>query len=134
MLLRQHTHAALGGMDTLQQIVERQPAVNGQNQFAIEDEFRRLDLEQRRRNFRKITRQRLAGFRLQLHLFSTAKGDTAKAIPLGLYFHSSPTGSSAAIFASMGRYGNSIGSFTGTAPALRDRVPDARGGTGRPRA
>src|SRR6185369_6199584 len=73
-----------GGMNSLQQIVERQAALDWYYQFAVEHKLRRLQLRQRRNHFRKITRQRLPRLRLQLDVLAVAKSQTAKAIPLRL--------------------------------------------------
>ncbi len=66
-----------------EQIVERQTVAGGNHNLAIEHERVRLEFRQLRGHLWKISRERFAGFRLQLDFFAASKGEAAKAVPFG---------------------------------------------------
>src|SRR5262245_44091201 len=71
-------------MDSLQQRVEGERAVGGNDDLAIEDKHRDGDLERGLHKLGKITRQRLSRLRLQLDLVAVAEQEAAEAVPLRL--------------------------------------------------
>src|SRR5579872_3429173 len=70
-------------MNPLQQRVERECLADGDDEFAVEHEGTFGQLRGRRRNFRKIPRQILAGFRGQRNRCVAAGQQTAEAVPFG---------------------------------------------------
>src|SRR6266550_819337 len=69
-------------MDPLEQRVERERIPFGNNEFAVEDEPRRVDRQERLDDFRKVPRQWLAALGAELDLVAVAKGEAAEAVPL----------------------------------------------------
>src|SRR5215472_16185403 len=71
-------------MDALEQIVERELSLDGDDQLAVQDEARRLNGPEVIHHLREVARQRLAGLRLQQDLVAVAEGDAAEAVPFRL--------------------------------------------------
>ena len=81
MSCRQFLHPTGGGMEAQLQFVERKTASNIDDKFAVEDKFLGGQMCKRDNDVREIACERLAGFRLQINVLSTAKREAAKAVP-----------------------------------------------------
>ncbi len=77
-------HPAGCGMQPQLQLVEGKGVVDRNGELAIKHETRRRKPLEVRDHVREITRERLAGFRLQENLARVAKSDAAEAVPLRL--------------------------------------------------
>src|SRR2546423_5370545 len=71
-------------MNSLQQIVEGKSSRHRHGDFPIEHKAGGLEREEGGGQFRKITRQWLAGLGLKFDAGSVAKGQTAEAVPFRL--------------------------------------------------
>ena len=69
-------------MESLEEIVKRERAIGRDNEFSVERETRRLERAQAINDLRKVARQRLSGFRLQLDLVTIAERQATKTVPL----------------------------------------------------
>src|SRR5438309_988635 len=76
--LRQLLDPALGRVNALEKIVERQRLSHRDDDLAVEDEFWGLQGAHRLHNLRKIPGQRLAGLGLQKNLVAVAERQAAK--------------------------------------------------------
>src|SRR5688572_10573836 len=75
-------NAAGGGVDALEQVVERQPAVEGDHDLAVEDEALRAQACERLDELGEVSRQRLPLLRHQLDARAVAEDEAAEAVPL----------------------------------------------------
>src|SRR4051812_38051514 len=76
--------AALGGMDALQQRVERKMPVHLNDDLAVENEFFVRQFAECFDQLRKVSAERLSCLGLQQDLIGFAKSQAAEAVPLGL--------------------------------------------------
>ncbi len=83
-LCRQPLHSALGRMDALEQVVERERPVVRNHDLAIDGELVGFHVEDGFDQFGKIARQRAARLRSQIDPFAIAKHQTAKPVPFRL--------------------------------------------------
>src|ERR1051326_936055 len=84
MFTRQFLNTALGRMNSLQQVVEGEAAFDRDRDLAVEHKSLGAQLAEDLDQLRKISRQRLSGFRLQIELRSVAEDETTEAIPFWL--------------------------------------------------
>src|SRR5664279_3156508 len=84
MLLGEHLYPARRWMDAQQQLVERQQLPQRNHDLAIQHEALGVDGLHRLDDVREVAPERLPQLRHEIHLRAIAKGDAAKAVPLGL--------------------------------------------------
>jgi hypothetical protein len=82
-LLTQFLYATRRRMDSHQKAIEGQISINGNDNLAVKYELVRLQFLERSHEFRKITRQRFLGFRLQVNLRAVSKCEATKTVPFG---------------------------------------------------
>jgi hypothetical protein len=80
----QRSDPAGRGMDPEQELVERQPAVDGDHDLAVEHEPGGRQRRQRVEHVREIAPERLAGLALKPDGGPVPEGETAEPVPLGL--------------------------------------------------
>jgi hypothetical protein len=83
-LARELPHAALGRMDALQEGVEVEPPVAGDDDLPVEDDARERQRAQRGDELGKVARERLSALRLEHDALALTKGEAAEPIPLRL--------------------------------------------------
>src|SRR5205809_4727052 len=71
-------------MNPHQEVVEREAAFDRNHDLAVDNKLLRLQLQEARHDFWKVSSQRLAALRLQVDLRAIAKSDAAEAVPLRL--------------------------------------------------
>ena len=83
-LLRELFDTALGGVDALEKVVEREGLPDGDRNLAVQDEIVWRERPDSGDDFGEIAGERLAGLRLQLNGVAVLERKAAKAIPLRL--------------------------------------------------
>src|SRR5438552_5658315 len=83
-LAREFPHTALGRMDALQEGVEVEPPVAGDDDLPVEDDAPERQRAQRGNELGKVARESLCAIRLEHDALALTKGEAAEAIPLRL--------------------------------------------------
>src|SRR5436190_19563872 len=81
MFSRELSHPTCGRMHSQQEIIEREPATDGNHDFPIDYELLRFDLVEVSNQVRKIPGQRPTRFRLEINIATVAENEAAKPVP-----------------------------------------------------